>query len=132
MDPTCYLSFPDDDASIAVEHALRSELRALGIAVLPPPTENDWGSSTVRPFHWLRQADAVLVDITGDSSWVAYEAGAAQVLNKRVILVARDKAATSPIEVELPRPFLYDPGREVGALADYVRQSLHHRFSTEQ
>ena len=129
MGPSCYLSFPDDQRSVVVETDLRAALRERGITVLPP-SDQDSMTTSMRPFHWLRQADAVLVDITGDSSWVAYEAGAAQALNKRVMLVAQHVGASSPIEVELPRTFLYDPVH-VTKLADYVHQELDRSLSTE-
>lgn len=119
--PICYLSFPDDSTSTDAAASLRVALGERGIDVLPPEA-NDWSSMTsMRPFHWLRQSDFVVVDITGDSSWVAFEAGAAHALNKRLILVAQSADASSPIEGEIARSFLYDT-ENLEELADYVRQ----------
>jgi nucleoside 2-deoxyribosyltransferase len=120
--PTCYLSFPDDATSVVASARLRAALEERGIDVLPPPIDPETASSiSMRPFHWLRQSDLVVVDITGDSSWVAYEAGAALALNKRVILIAQNADSTSPIEAEIARSFLYETGR-VDDLADLVRE----------
>ena len=64
--PTCYLSFPDNAPSAAAAEELRVGLEERGIIVLPPGGGDDVLRSTIRPpFHWLRQSDAVVLDMTG-------------------------------------------------------------------
>ena len=122
--PTCYLSFPSDPTSKEAAARLRAALEALGIEVLPPLTDPTTASSTtMRPFHWLRQSDLVVADITGDSSWVAYEAGAALALNKHVMLVSQSSDRSSPIESEIARAWLYDLDN-TDEIANLVRRRL--------
>ncbi len=122
--PTCYLSFPDNAPSAAAAEELRVGLEERGIIVLPPGGGDDVLRSTIRPpFHWLRQSDAVVLDMTGDSSWVAYEAGAAQALDKFVIPIAQQEDSSSSIRWQLPRILYYELGK-IDTLANYVRDAV--------
>jgi hypothetical protein len=119
------LSFPDDDKSVAAADTLRLLLEDLGITVLPPPASDESSTSTslLRPFYWLRQADAVVLDMTAESTWVVYDAGAAQALEKPVIPVAQSTDFASPIRWQLPRILHYESD-QIGQVADFVREQL--------
>src|SRR5437868_6283902 len=108
---TCYLSFPEDARTAAVAGELRADLEKLGITVLPPVAEEATGSTFGNAFYWLRQADAVVLDMSSESTWVAYDAGAAQALKKLVIPVAQPTDFHSPIQWELPRILEYEVGQ---------------------
>jgi hypothetical protein len=129
--PTCYLAFPEDAQSVAAADELRSRLEQRGITVLPPVGDEASSSSFSRPFYWLRQADAVVLDMTDDTTWVVYDAGAAQALNKLVIPVAQPSdGVPSPIRWQLPRVLDYERG-QVAALADYVVATLERSLSAK-
>ena len=100
----CYLSFPHDAPSVAVAERLRNILESQGIRVLPPV--DDGSRSTLTPFYWLRLADVVVLDMTGDSSWVAYEAGAAKALNRTLLPVAQPSGAITHRPAGAPDPGL--------------------------
>ena len=129
-EPTCYLSFPDDASSTEVADRLRSDLERRNVTVLPPVTDDATMSTSTYPFYWLRLADAVVVDVTGDSTWVAYEAGAAKALNKTVITIAQPSAQLSPIRFQLPRVLTYER-EQIGALADYVTGEVVRSLSSK-
>lgn len=130
--PTCFLSFPEDPQSAAAADALRADLEARGVTVLPPardPARDDATASSLnRPFYWLRQADAVVLDVTGYSTWVVYDAGAAQALDKLVIPVAQTIDDRLRIGLQLPRILEYEPG-SIAALADYVTSAVMRMLS---
>lgn len=128
--PTCFLSFPEDPESAAAADALRADLEERGVTVLPPVRDDVTGSSLNRPFYWLRQADAVVLDVTRDSTWVIYDAGAAQALDKLVIPVAQPTEDRSRIRLPLPRILEYEPG-SIDALADYVTHAVKRMLSAK-
>jgi hypothetical protein len=128
-EPTCYLSFPVDAGSAAAAGRLRSSLESRGITVLPPSDDGSQSMSS-SPFYWLRMADVVVVDMTGDSTWVAFEAGAAKALNKTLIPVAQPSAEPSAIRRQLPRILEYDPD-QIAALADYVQNEVARSLSNK-
>jgi nucleoside 2-deoxyribosyltransferase len=128
--PTCFLSFPEDPQSTAAADALRADLEERGVTVLPPARDDVTASSFNRPFYWLRQADAVVLDVTGDSTWVVYDAGAAQALDKLVIPVAQPTDDRSRIRLQLPRILEYEPG-SIDSLADYVTTAVMRILSAK-
>jgi hypothetical protein len=132
--PTCYLSFPDDADSSAAAERLRSSLLRRGVTVVPPSDDGGSGSwpasSSWTPLYWVRLADVVVLDMTVDSNWVAYEAGAATALNKILIPIARPSASQSSLRWLLPRILVYDP-EQIAAVADYVEAEGLRSLSAE-
>ena len=98
-----------------------------GVQVLPPTDDESLSVTTRSPFHWLRQTDVVVVDLTGDVGWVLYEAGAAQALGKHTIPIEQAvdnlDAVPSAVRWQLPRVVEYKENN-VGNLAEYIIESL--------
>ena len=88
----CYLSFPDDAQLGDVAGRLRSVLESEGVRVLPPLDDE---TSSITPFYWMRLADVVVLDMTNESTWVAFEAGAAKALNRTLLPVSQSSAKPS-------------------------------------
>ena len=107
-----FISHSQRDASLARQ--LANNLTRLGLTALNPTrrTESsDWRRQTQSA---IRKADALVLIASPErltSSWVLYEAGAAEALGKRVLVLLPDRhlVAELPEEISVKQVVDFDP-----------------------
>ncbi len=106
--PSVFMSYPNRDAKLAERVA--SALKHLGFDALDPTRKLRPGESWRKAIQSaIKRSDAVIMVAstphTLSSSWMGYEAGIAEVLGKRVMLLLPNKYPVT----ELPEDFASTP-----------------------
>ena len=111
-----FLSYPHRDRAVAQE--IKKELGLLGMPAFDLANEVSTGDSlrtTLR--HAIERADALVLLIASPAaaaaSWVGYEAGMADALGKRIILLLSQDHATDELPADMAtwRVIQFDPKR---------------------
>jgi TIR domain len=110
--PSVFMSYPKRDAKLAQRVA--SELKHLGFDALDPTRKLRPGESWQKAIESaIKRSDAVIMVASTphilSASWMGYEAGIAEVLGKRVMLLLPNKYPAT----ELPEDFASTPIVEI-------------------
>lgn len=111
--PSVFISYSNRDAGLAEQ--LASSLARLGLRTLDPTRAIAPGGNWRKEIQAaIKQSDALILIASPEvlaSSWVLYEAGAAEALGKRVVVLLPDKhsIAELPKEISVRQVVGFDP-----------------------